>query len=96
MYALNLLIFQENIEMNVDSESPVNQKQLGNEYFKQESYRHALSCYNIAIELDSCNPIYHTNAAACYIKLQEYEEGLTAATEALKLDSLSIKVCNDL
>lgn len=82
--------------MDIDSESPGSQKELGNEYFKQESYRHALRCYNRAIELDSCNPIYHTNAAACYIKLQEYEEGLTSAIEALKLDSLSIKVCNEL
>lgn len=79
--------------MNPDSESPTDQKELGNQYFKQESYRHALRCYNRAIELDPQNPIYYTNAATCHIKLQEYEEGLTTANEALKLDPSSIKVC---
>jgi serine/threonine-protein phosphatase 5 len=67
------------------------QKEMGNQYFKQESYRHALKCYHLATELDSSNPIYWTNTAACHIKLQEYEEGLVAANEALNKDPCSVK-----
>ncbi|RMX47151.1 hypothetical protein pdam_00016209 [Pocillopora damicornis] len=66
----------------------------GNQYFKEEKYELAASCYTQALKLFTPEEkdkgklkdrgVILKNRAACYLKLEKYEEAVTDATEALE------------
>lgn len=67
------------------------ERNAGNELFKQGSYADALKHYSEAIKRDECDPRGWSNRAACYLKLAAVPEGLKDCEKAISLDPTFVK-----
>ncbi|GAB5589674.1 hypothetical protein Unana1_04574 [Umbelopsis nana] len=66
-------------------------KGLGNKYFAEHDYRHAIQEYSTAIIKDSTQVTYFTNRALCYSKLEQWDEAIQDCRRAIELDSHTVK-----
>lgn len=70
-------------------------RETGNQYFKEEKFEDAASCYLKCINLNGNNKdellAAHKNLAAVYLKLGRYEDAVKSATEALELCPSDVK-----
>uniref|UniRef100_A0A1D1XTE6 RNA polymerase II-associated protein 3 n=1 Tax=Anthurium amnicola TaxID=1678845 RepID=A0A1D1XTE6_9ARAE len=76
-----------------DEETPptaASEKELGNEYFKQNNFLQAIECYSRSIAL-SPTSVAFANRAMAYLKVKRYEEAEIDCTEALNLDDRYVK-----
>lgn len=63
----------------------------GNEFFKNEEFQDAVSCYTKSIALDDSNPILYANRAMASIRLDNLEQAVLDCTKALHLDPAHTK-----
>lgn len=73
---------QEYFDPNLADE----EREKGNEYFKQQKYPEAIKHYTESIKRNPQNPKAYSNRAACYTKLGAMPEGLKDAEKCIELD----------
>lgn len=70
-------------------------RELGNQYFKEQKFEDAASCYLKCIKLKGNNKdellTAHKNLAAVYLKLEKYEDALKSASQAIQLCPNDVK-----
>eukprot|EP01018_Ginkgo_biloba_P037009 Gb_26337 [translate_table: standard] len=62
------------------------EREKGNEYFKQQQYPEAVKHYTEALKRNPNDPRVYSNRAACYTKLGALPEGLKDANKCIELD----------
>ncbi|KAM1037474.1 hypothetical protein ACFX15_031631 [Malus domestica] len=62
------------------------EREKGNEYFKQQKYPEAIKQYTEALRRNPKDPKAYSNRAACYTKLGAMPEGLKDAEKCIELD----------
>ena len=66
-------------------------KNRGNDFYKNKSYREAVTAYSKAIEMEPANASYLTNRAAASLMLLQYKETLQDCDAAISIDSCNSK-----
>lgn len=61
------------------------EKDLGNEYYKKKDFENALVHYNKAIENDPTDITFYTNMAAVYFEQKEYEKCIKECEKAIEI-----------
>ncbi|XP_050347312.1 stress-induced-phosphoprotein 1 [Nymphalis io] len=65
--------------------SALQEKDLGNEYYKKKDFENALVHYNKAIEHDSTDITFYTNIAAVFFEQKEYEKCIKECEKAIEI-----------
>ena len=64
----------------------VNEKNKGNEAYKANEYRTAISHYTYSLRLQQNNAVVYANRGMCYLKLKNYRQCLADCTAAIQID----------
>jgi len=72
-------------------EVALQEKEKGNQFFKQNKFSQAIQCYSKAIQLDPHNPILPANRAMAHLRLGNFLEAELDCNEALQRDPNFVK-----
>jgi stress-induced-phosphoprotein 1 len=70
----------------VDPQKAKEEKEKGNEYFKNADYPNAIKFYSEAMKRDPTDYVLYSNRAACFTKLGEYLEGMKDCDKCLEIN----------
>lgn len=76
---------KEEEDCNTPQKQAQNEKQLGNDAYKQKKFEVALEHYNMAVELDPTEIIYLLNIAAVYFEQKEYHKCIAQCEKAIEV-----------
>lgn len=85
------IIKEEERKAYVDPVKAEEEKELGNQKFKNNEFAAAVKHYSEAILRNPDEPKYYSNRAACYTKLTAFDLGLKDCDKCLELDPKFIK-----
>ena len=74
------------------SNTAVQYKETGNNYFKQLKFDDAIEAYSQAILKNNSEPAYFTNRALCYMSVKKWAAAADDCRRALELDMRHVKV----
>ena len=71
-------------------------RDIGNNYFKEKNYQDAIKYYSKAIELDSNDKLSYSNRSVSYLNIGEYKNALNDGMNIIKIDNKWAKGWNRL
>jgi len=78
-------------KLYIDPQKSLEEKEKGNEFFKQQNYPEAIKTYSEAIRRNPQDHVLFSNRAACYTKLGEWQLGLKDCEECIRLNPTFVK-----
>jgi len=82
---------ERDARLYIDPQKSLEEKEKGNEFFKQQNYPEAIKTYSEAIRRNPQDHVLFSNRAACYTKLGEWQLGLKDCEECTRLNPNFIK-----
>lgn len=84
-------IKEEERKAYINPELAEQEKEKGNELFRQGKFAEALKCYSEAIKRNPSDAKVYSNRAACYTKLAAFDLGLKDCDKCLELEPTFVK-----
>ncbi|KAJ7410009.1 RNA polymerase II-associated protein 3 [Pitangus sulphuratus] len=77
--------------IRIDAEKALEEKEKGNNYFKQGNFDEAIKCYTRGMHSDPYNPVLPTNRASAFYRMKKFSVAESDCNLALALDKNYIK-----
>uniref|UniRef100_A0A8C6THR3 RNA polymerase II-associated protein 3 n=1 Tax=Neogobius melanostomus TaxID=47308 RepID=A0A8C6THR3_9GOBI len=81
----------DSVEISVDRDKSLAEKEKGNMFFKEGKYDNAVECYTRGMAADPYNPVLPTNRATAFFRLKKFAVAESDCNLAIALDNKYLK-----